>query len=61
MLSLDTCQNSGLYVCPFGCEHETDRQTHMHTTCQNYYTRQVRDVGCKKLGKTGMVSKSVKH
>ncbi len=35
-----TCQNAGLYVCPFGRESETDRQN--HTQCQNYYTRRWR-------------------
>ncbi len=43
------CQNSSLYVCPFGCYSETDTHTHIqrdrhtHTRRQNYYTHHVRD------------------
>ncbi len=37
------CQNSSLYVCPFGWDSETDRQT--DTRSQNYYIPHIRDVG----------------
>ena len=34
-------------VCLAGTDRQTDRHIHTDTRCQNYYTRHVRDVGCK--------------
>ena len=42
-----TYRNPSLYVCPFGRESgNTQTHTQKHRRCQNYYTRQVTDVGC---------------
>ena len=35
-----------MYVCSVGRVRWTDRHTHTHRRCQNYYIHHVRDVGC---------------
>ena len=45
-----TCQNSSLYVCPFGHESgNTQTDTYTNRRCQNYYTQHVRNVGRNKI------------
>ncbi len=50
ILPLDLHAKIQVCVCQFGRESgNTQTHTQKHRRCQNYYTRQVTDLGCKKL------------